>query len=482
MAKTHVKQAPKTRTIKLPVSKYIDTRFRDYAVYVLESRGIPCFYDALTPVQRYILMSAPTTFQKTLTLVGKAIESGYHHGDSSLTKAISKLARPFGASLQVLDGYGFFGSEVCPEPAAARYTSVKISSKANEVLKKYSNLITKEPEGPYNPFFMDIPLGLTTPIVGIAVGYKTTVLPRKLEDIQKYLDGKIKSLKPHFMNFEGTVEKYHDLDNSWIISSNVTINGNRIEVRGIPPILKYTSALKRLDFLFNKFDGVVRILNNSNTKVNIDIVYLGKREEEWKEIKDFIQRVFSVIVTENPVFVKDGQVLVYESVEQYLDDYRWQLKRIKYHDNLSKRDHLSKELIFNKAKKEFINFVIAKKRTVEDIDEFLKPYNQGVKNRLEYLTSKKFTKDELEATELTIKQLTSDLSTAEVALTNSKDEFESLEDPTTKRGVSSKKVSSNLFEIDDVKEVNGIYIWDGSDVFEDEELDTDTDTDDEQDD
>jgi len=69
------------RIIKLCISKFIDTKFRDYAVYVLEQRGIPNFYDALTPVQRYILKNSPTSFQKTLSVVGKSIEDGYHHGN-----------------------------------------------------------------------------------------------------------------------------------------------------------------------------------------------------------------------------------------------------------------------------------------------------------------------------------------------------------------------------------------------------------------
>jgi hypothetical protein len=76
-----LKEEKKTRTISLPISKLIDTKFRDYAVYVLESRGIPSFYDALTPVQRYILMNSPASFNKTLSVVGKSIQDGYHHGD-----------------------------------------------------------------------------------------------------------------------------------------------------------------------------------------------------------------------------------------------------------------------------------------------------------------------------------------------------------------------------------------------------------------
>jgi len=71
----------KEKIIKLPISKFIDSKYRDYAVYVLEDRGIPNFYDALTPVQRYILKNTPTSFVKTLTVVGKVIQDGYHHGD-----------------------------------------------------------------------------------------------------------------------------------------------------------------------------------------------------------------------------------------------------------------------------------------------------------------------------------------------------------------------------------------------------------------
>lgn len=457
------------KNIKLPISKYIDTRFRDYAVYVLESRGIPSFYDALTPVQRYILMNSPTSFQKTLSVVGKSIEDGYHHGDRSLTGAISKLARPFGAALQVLEGYGFFGSEVCPEPAAARYTSVKLSTKSNEILKKYKYLTKKEPEGPYEPFWMDVPLGLTTTIVGIAVGYKTTILPRRLEDILKYLDGKTKVVKPYFENFTGTIEKYKGLNNSWILSSKINAAGNRIEVRGIPPILKYSSVIKRLDWLFNRFDGSIRIINNSNTKVNIDIVYLGKKQEEWQEIQDFVYRVFSIIVTESPVFIKDSQVLVYESIEQYLDDYKWQLKRLLYNKHLYERNFLSSELDFNRAKKEFINFMLVKKRSVQEVDDFIKDFSDDVKDRLERLTSKKFTKDELLATEDRIKELINELKEKERELKVSTKDFETTEDPTLKRGINSKKVNANLFDVEDVKEVNGIYIWGGEDISVDEE-------------
>lgn len=458
------------KIISLPISKFIDNKFRDYAVYVLESRGIPSFFDGLTPVQRYILMNSPQSFGKTLSVVGKSIEDGYSHGDSSLIKAISKLARPFGAGMQVLEGYGFFGSEVCPEPAAARYTSIKIASKASELIKKYKYLTTREEGGAYDPFWMDIPLGLTTSIVGIAVGYKSTVLPRKPEDIKKYLEGKIKSIKPYFFDFSGSIKRYKGLDRSWLISSNINFNGNRIEIREIPPILKYKSALKRLDWLFNQFEGKVRILNNSNVKVKIDIVYTGKNSEELKEIQNFIKKVFSILVSEIPVFIKNGQVLVYDSVEQYLDDYKWQLKRLEYKKSLYERNYLSKELEFNKAKKKFITFILQKRRTIPEVDIFLNPFDLDVKERLERLTSKKFTKDELSfITPQKILELIKDLKIKEKELKKVKIIFEKAKDPTLERGISSKKSTEDLFDVGDVKEVDGIFIWGGEDIFENEE-------------
>lgn len=71
----------KDKIIRLPISKFIDTKFRDYSLYVLCERGIPNFYDALTPVQRYILKNAPASYQKSLSIIGKVIADGYHHGD-----------------------------------------------------------------------------------------------------------------------------------------------------------------------------------------------------------------------------------------------------------------------------------------------------------------------------------------------------------------------------------------------------------------
>ncbi len=457
-----------SRIVKLPVSRFINSRYRDYAIYVLENRGIPNFYDALTPVQRFILKNTPTSFVKTLTVIGSVIKDQYHHGDESIIKSLNKLARPFGNATQIIEGYGFFGSEVSPSPAAARYTSVKLSSTANGILGKYSYLTTRNVDGPYDPFWLDLPLGLLIPIVGIAVGYKSTMLPRKLKDIQDFLDGKRKSVKPYFDGFNGTVEKYKGVDKAWIISSTVNVEDKRIMIREIPPILKYTVALKKLDHLFTKYEGNIRIEDNSKDKVNVDIIYTGRSTNELDDIVNFVKKTFSIIVTENPIFIKDEQVLIYDSVEQYLEDYKWQIARLKLKNTEYERNKLDFDLKFNYAKELFIKFILDKKRTNDEIDIWLKPYDKEISERLERMTSRKFTLDELTLTKEEIKRLIKELKEKEKELKGAQKAFDKYPDPTIARGISSKHVSINLFETSDFDSIDNIDVWDGEDVYDEE--------------
>ena len=468
MARKRDLTKPKEKVIRLPISKFVDTKYRDYAVYVLEARGIPSFYDALTPVQRYILKNSPSAYAKSLTVVGKCIQDGYHHGDSSVTGALNKLARPFGNALQVLDGYGFFGSEVSPDPAAARYTSVKVNAKANGILNQYKHLTTREPEGPYDPFWMEVPIGLTTSIVGIAVGYKTTILPRNLNHIQEYLAGKRKAVKPYFEGFNGPIQKYKKLGNAWMLSSIISVEGKKIQIEEIPPILKYKAVLKKLDNIIMKFEGKIRIVNNSNTVVDIGIVYTGNSQNQFEELEDTVRKSFSIIVTENPVFIKDGQVLVYDSIEQYLEDYKWQVLRLKYTHTDWEKNKLKFDLDFNEAKKLFIEFILAKRRSDAEVTEFLKQFYKELRPRLEGMTARKFTSDELAFTRKEITRLNNELKAKIKELNSSKKEFDSILDPTIERGIGSKKTIIDLFDTDDVEEVDGMTVWDGDDVFEEE--------------
>jgi len=415
-----------------------------------------------TPIKFYDI----TTENTHSFLIGDA---KVHAHNSSLTGALNKLARPFGNALQILDGYGFFGSEVSPDPAAARYTSVKVSTKANGILNQYKYLTTREPEGPYDPFWMEVPLGLTTSIVGIAVGYKTTILPRNLNHIKEYMAGSRKSVKPYFEGFTGKIQKYKELGNAWLLTSVISIDGKKIQIDDIPPILKYKAVLAKLDKLISQFDGKVRLVNNSNTKVDIGIVYTGKDSSEWERLQTYVQKAFAIVVTENPVFIKDSQVLVYDSIEQYLDDYKWQLLRLDFRNKEWEKEKLRFDQEFNEAKKLFIEFILEKKRTDDEVTTFLKKFSTAVRPRLESMTARKFTSTELTLVIQEIKRLTKENTAKLKQLNAARKAFESVLDPTLERGIGSKKNIIDLFDTDDVDETrDGIVVWDGDDVYEEE--------------
>lgn len=381
--------------------------------------------------------------------------------NSSLEGSVSRLARPFGNAMQLLEGYGFFGSEVSPDAAAARYTSVKISTAANEIINKYKYLHVKEEDGPYEPLLMDVPIGLTMPIIGIAVGYRTLVLPRKLEHIQEFLEGKRKKVEPYFEGYSGLVEPYKEIGNSWVLSSKISILKKEIYVNELPPVLKYSTVLKKLESIMNKFEGKIRITNNSNIKVDIAIQYTGSDDVEWDELQLAIIKAFSIIVTECLVFVKNDQVLVYDSIEQYLSDYKYQVKMLNCKNLEWEENNLTFNLSFNEAKYKFIEFVLKQKRTNEEITLFLRNYPSTICERLERMTSRKFTKDELQETKLEISTLTKNLKAKIKESLAAKKQFEKLVDPTLSRGLMSNKSTIDLFETDDLTEIDGVTVWTG---------------------
>ena len=448
----------KERILNMSISKLIDIKFRNYALYVLMNRGIPSFYDSLTPIQRYILMNTPQNFTKTLSVVGRVIEDGYHHGSMSVESSIARLARPYANSHQILEGYGFFGNEVTPEPSAARYTSVKLNSEISNIIKEYHYLHTKTDDH-YDPLWIDIPIGLLIPIIGIAVGYKTMILPRKLKDIQDFLNGKRKTVKPYFNNYKGKITKYKNKDNTWLLTANVEIKNKTIKVNNLPPIIKYSSLLNKLQHLLNQYDNKINLINTSDTTINFEIIYKGLKISEFEEIVEYIKKITSIIVTENIVFVKDEQVLVYSNLEEYLEDYKWQIYRLKFENSKYLQNKISFDLEYNKAKKKFITFILQKKRSIDEINTFLKQFNIDISNKLDRLTSKSFSSTELiKVTEL-IKKLTKELSSIKKETIKLEKEFNKLKDPTEKRGIKSRQSSTfNLFE-EDNNEIDGIEIY-----------------------
>lgn len=461
----------KTKSYPLNISKQIDVNFRNYALYVLENRGIPSFYDALTNVQRFIVLNAPHNYNKTISLVGSCISDGYHHGDKSLTGAINKLARPFGNSEQLLQGDGFFGTPINQEASAARYTSVKINPRIADMIRKSEFLNAKNEEGSWKPLWLDLPIGITNMIIGIAVGYKTTVLPRDLEDIQKYLDGSIKEVVPKFKNFKGKVKRFKGLNKTWLIEGVIQVNetAKTVRVTELPPLMKYGSFLKKLESILEKH--TVKMTNNSSTNIDIILQFAGKKDE-WQVFLEAVEKSIKMLITETPVFVKDGLVLEYDRIEDYINDYRYRLadlrvRRIQHFKKLN-----DDELLFLIYKEKYLMFMLAgkgKMRTDTEVDTFLTDLTKDhphIRRRLDAILLKSLTEQELERTRERIEFLKEEIQKQEKELAQAVKDFQKMEDTALKRATTNRSVSSvDLFA--DEEEIDGIEVY--QNAIDDEE-------------
>ena len=448
------------------ISKQININFRNYAIYVLENRGIPSFYDGLTNVQRVSLMNAPKTFQKTISLVGACISNGYHHGDKSLSGAINKLARPFGCSEQLLLGDGFFGTPVNPEASAARYTSVKINGTVNEILSKYMVLNRKNDDDQWEWLRTDVPVGLLTSTVGIAVGYSTTILPRNLEEIKKFLDGKKANLAPYFKNFSGKVSSYNGGKKSWLIEgvSEVDDSKRTVRVTELPPLMKYSSFIKKLSkFAESEYDFSVQ--NDSSD--NVDVILKYKGGQTWENFKERIEKMIKIIVTETLIYVKDSVVVEYEDLADYLTEFRVHREYVRLQKSVYDLKVYSEELEYLRAKLEYLKFMLAKKRTEAEIDVYLGAFSSRIKGRLERTLLRDLSQDSVTKTEQLIKDSISTIQVEEKLMIELTESHRKLKEETPVLNKSTHNKSVDLF-LEDADEIDGIEVFTGREDEEDE--------------
>jgi len=211
----------------ISIKDILNTQYKEYSYYVLESRAIPSVIDGLKPVVRRGLWHG-TKMAKDWVKVSKlagATMATHPHGNTSIESAISSCAQSFAGANNIcwFEGKGAFGSRITGPGngiGAARYVSVKLSESFYIILDVDRDLITKVPnyddtEQEPKHFLPLVPAVLLNPTQGIAVGYACNILPRKLSDIvhcqNQHLQGKgFREPSPYYEGFKGTIEKTGD--------------------------------------------------------------------------------------------------------------------------------------------------------------------------------------------------------------------------------------------------------------------------------
>lgn len=442
------------------ISKYINTKFRDYAIYTIAHRGIPDFYDGLTNAQRLAILSAPQTLTKTMSLVGDCIKKGYGHGNGSLEGTISKLARTFSVSESILIGDGFFGSPVNHEHAAARYTMVKLNPKVAALLKETS--ILNEDNDGFTGLKVNLPFGLFNHITGIAVAYKSVILPRKESDIRDYINGNSDNeLLPSFIGYTGKIELVKDKGTStWVLHPVIHVDdeSRTLTIKELPPLIKYDSYIRKLRDFLEQID--CKVISKSTNDIHLEIKCKQTEDFDFEIFKESIFKKSSVVVAEHITFIKDGTLCTYPTVNDYLFDFREELKKIKF--NYLKKEHLNideqREYLGNKY--EYLAFMLGIKRKDDDIDAFLKNYSSSIQSKLRQMPLHKLSQEELTRTEKEIQQLEKDLIKKQQEI-NKQEVVYSTYNPLKK----FKKFQSNM--LDEV-EYNGMEVYQINNITEEE--------------
>ncbi|GGX62523.1 DNA gyrase subunit A [Tateyamaria omphalii] len=172
------------------------TSYLDYAMSVIVSRAIPDLRDGLKPVHRRILYAMHETgnthdksYRKSARPVGDVMGKYHPHGDGAIYDALVRMAQDFSMSLPLLDGQGNFGSMDGDNPAAMRYTEVRMDKPAAFVLADIDkdtvdfqdNYDGKDREPTVLP--SRFPNMLVNGAGGIAVGMATNIPPHNLGEV-----------------------------------------------------------------------------------------------------------------------------------------------------------------------------------------------------------------------------------------------------------------------------------------------------------
>jgi DNA gyrase subunit A len=170
--------------------------YLDYAMSVIIGRALPDVRDGLKPVHRRVLFAMGELgndwnkpYKKSARVVGDVIGKYHPHGDTAVYDTIVRMAQPFSLRYMLVDGQGNFGSVDGDAPAAMRYTEVRMSRIAHEMLadidKETVDFVPNYDESEQEPQVLPakFPNLLVNGSSGIAVGMATNIPPHNLTEV-----------------------------------------------------------------------------------------------------------------------------------------------------------------------------------------------------------------------------------------------------------------------------------------------------------
>ena len=190
-----------TTAVVVPIEDEMRRSYLDYAMSTIIGRALPDVRDGLKPVHRRILFAMyelnnthDKPYKKSARVVGDVMGKYHPHGDQAIYDAVTRMVQEFSLRYPLIDGQGNFGSIDGDSPAAMRYTEVRLSKIAQEILsdieKDTVDYKLNYDESGKEPVVLPtrIPNLLINGSSGIAVGMATNIPPHNMTEI---IDGTI---------------------------------------------------------------------------------------------------------------------------------------------------------------------------------------------------------------------------------------------------------------------------------------------------
>ncbi|HXM70225.1 MAG TPA: DNA gyrase subunit A, partial [Thermoanaerobaculia bacterium] len=188
---------PAEQPIPVDIEDEMKRSYLDYAMSVIVGRALPDVRDGLKPVHRRVLYGmwesgnrSDRPYKKSARIVGDVMGKYHPHGDTAIYDTVVRMAQDFAMRYPLVDGQGNFGSIDGDNPAAMRYTEVRLTRLAEEMLREDIDKETVEWVPNYDgsesePAVLParVPNLLVNGASGIAVGMATNIPPHNLGEV-----------------------------------------------------------------------------------------------------------------------------------------------------------------------------------------------------------------------------------------------------------------------------------------------------------
>jgi DNA gyrase subunit A len=188
---------PSEQPIGVDIEEEMKRSYLDYAMSVIIGRALPDVRDGLKPVHRRVLYGmwesgnrSDRPYKKSARIVGDVMGKYHPHGDSAIYDTVVRMAQGFAMRYPLVDGQGNFGSIDGDNPAAMRYTEVRLTKLAEEMIREDIDKETVDWGPNYDgsetePLVLParVPNLLVNGASGIAVGMATNIPPHNLSEV-----------------------------------------------------------------------------------------------------------------------------------------------------------------------------------------------------------------------------------------------------------------------------------------------------------